>query len=635
MTRRYFISKSYCVNRMGPIRVFLGDVTRLPGRKPVDRHLGLDRHSFSNSSASARRAITSSARLAISSFRLFSTRTMGIKATSVGSICVMRGQQNFFRDIFMPGTIRDIEPDHLTPGSPHTGPGTRYAWLIPVLVAIAVYYVGVSNYFTYDDFIWLNRARTFKQDWLQIFRPDVTYFDPIVHLMFLGESMFAGLNHQWYHGVDLAIHGANSLLAYRLARLISGDRKAALYSSILFAGSFAIADAVLWSSSRVDLVSTLCSFGVMIQFLLYLRGDGRLHIFFSFLLFILALGAKGTPLVLPLILFLFMIQEEKPLRQTVCLVPFGAVVVLYLLLLKLTMHQASLPLDKMHFNVMNGALAFCALFIPEAVLSQLDLASTALLLFAVVSGLGLLYRRHEKSFTLRKMGFCILVVALLPVLVLNDFKLVTGESDSYLLLVSPSHRIYLASVGAAFWGGGCLRAIETAVKGKCPRLAVLAVVMLLAAAVIGAACLVRQRAGIWKVQADMFRAAFEGLSAQRQKIAEGSQIALINFPGSRGFETHMIQLCSSVNDFTLLQLKDIGIIEDPEVLRRAERSLLFVLGSDGHVYDKSLEFRQQLYLTRMAIANPNRPEYASACKAIASTLQFQVHALSGTARNGR
>ena len=151
----------------------------------------------------------------------------------------------------------------------------RFGWLIPIAVAIAVYSVGLNNFFTWDDFIWLAKAQSFKQGWLQIFRPETAnYFDPLIHLMFVADSRIAGLNHQWYQGVDLAIHAVNSLLVYRLTRALTGDAKTSLYGGVLFAGSFAIADAVLWPSSRVDLVSTLFSLGALILFLRYLQ-NGR------------------------------------------------------------------------------------------------------------------------------------------------------------------------------------------------------------------------------------------------------------------------------------------------------------------------------------------------------------------------
>lgn len=526
-------------------------------------------------------------------------------------------------------TKRKFIPDSFTSGSSSSDLSSqlgsfvdRFGWLIPIIVALSVYYVSLNNFFTFDDFIWLNRARTIKQNWLQIFRVDVTYFDPLIHLMFWSDSVIGGLNYRWYHSIDLAIHCINSLLIYRLARLLSGDEKAAIYASILFASSFAIADAVLWSSSRVDLLSTLCSIGALIQFLKFLRSDNSWRPFvFSFLLFFLALCSKGTPIVLPLILVWLIIQEKKPLKYVLHLTPFCAVIIIYFVLLKLNIHQASLPLNRLHFNIGNLAIAFCSLYIPEETLKYINLAVSTSMLFIMVSALALPTLSLISTVKLRRTGYCALLVAILPVLILTDFTLVTEYSDTYQLLSSASHRIYLASVGAALLGGGLLRSIEMLLKNIFPRFATVAIISILVGVVTGNAYLVRQRDHLWESAGNVFQLAFNGLQVYRQQISEGSQIGLIDFPGSGGFRAPMVKVCLDINDVTILREVTIGkMTNDLDILQKAERSFLFVFANFGHVYDKSPLFRQQLLLNRMAIQNPDRPELTAEYLTIAQKL---------------
>jgi hypothetical protein len=500
----------------------------------------------------------------------------------------------------------------------------KFLWIIPIVIAVSVFSVAWNNFFVYDDFIWLYRARTFAQNWKQMFLPDVIYFDPLIYLMFLADYNIADLDARWYHAVDLTIHAINALLFYRFAKLLSGDEKASLYGSILFASSFAIADAVIWPSSRVDLVSVMFSLGTLIQFLKYLRTSNRKSLWLSCGLFILALGAKGTPVVMPFFLLWLIIQEEKQFRYLVNLIPFCIVTTLYFILIKLTMNQASLPLDRLHFNIGNFGLAFCALFIPEDIINNFDLIIIALLLFAVVSALGLPVYNLKTTVMLRRTGYCFLTLALLPVLVITDLKLVTKYSKHYLLLLSPSHRIYLASVGVALFGGGILRSIEALLNKNLPRYAIVVVVMLLSGIVIGNAILVRERNQLWKFVGVSSRAGVKGLLAYRNQVEEGSQIGLINFPGGRGFTTPMFKICVGVNNITMLQSVSTGMIQDPMVLQKAEESYLFVLGRDGQVYNKSQLFRQHLLLNRMVMRNPDRPEYASAFKTISSKLDQEI-----------
>jgi hypothetical protein len=143
----------------------------------------------------------------------------------------------------------------------------KFFRIIPIIVAFGVYSVAFNNFFAYDDFIWLYRAKTLPHNWSQILSVDVIYFDPLVYLMFLADSVIAGLNPWWYHAVDLTIHAFNAYLVYHFVKMLSGDEKAGLYGSVLFASSFAIVDAVVWPSSRVDLVSVMFSLGTLVQFL--------------------------------------------------------------------------------------------------------------------------------------------------------------------------------------------------------------------------------------------------------------------------------------------------------------------------------------------------------------------------------
>lgn len=532
---------------------------------------------------------------------------------------------------------KNNSPGHLTPDSSSTNISllqtvwiARFGWLIPISVVLAVYYVGINNYFTSDDFMWLDRARTFKQDWLKIFRSDVAYFDPLVHLLFVSNYLVTGLDHRWYHGVDLAIHAANSLLVYRFARLLSRDERAAIYGSILFAGCFATADAVLWSSSRVDLLSTFFFLGALIQYLHHLHDEKRRDLLFSLLLFILALGAKGTPLILPLVLLWLTIQEKRSLRYVVRLIPFGVVAIIYVVLLKLTAHLAALPLNMLNFNIRNIVLAFCTQFIPEDTLTHLNLIVIATLLFAVISALALTAIYFKSTVMLRRTGFFILLTAILPVLIIDEFTLATNRSNFIDLMGSPSHRIYLASVGTALFGGGILRSIETLLSDFFPKFALLTVGILLAGVVTGDAFLVRERDKLWETEGNKARIVVDFMGSYQGKAVEGSLIGLIGFPHSTGafMESTMKELLG-VKDATFNHYVDIGMIVDSKILKKAEKSYLFVFGRDGHIYDKSQMYRQQLLLSRRAINNFNNSDYISEAQTITFNLIREINYILG------
>lgn len=507
--------------------------------------------------------------------------------------------------------------------TPHNSRLARCYWLLPVLTALAVYGISFSDYFSYDDFIWLERSSNFN-NWLEIFRPDVFYFDPLVHLVFRANYLLGGLDPRWYHGVNLAIHAFNSLLVYRLVSLAGSDNKAALYAGLLFASSCAIADAVIWSSSRVDLLTTLCSLGVLIQYLHFLHSEKRRHLLFALLLFVLALGAKGTPLLLPLVLLWLTVQDRQQLRRATCLFPFAIVAILYWNLLHLTRHLAALPLDRLHFNTGNVAVAFCALFIPERYLHHLDLLTTAPVLFVVVTTAGLSSGLLPESALLRRTGYCLMVISILPFLIITDFSLVTENSLKYQLLSSPSHRLYLASAGAAILGGALLRSCENLFSVHWPRLAGGVIALVMTGVLAGNALLVRDRNKLWAAVGSSYRCSVEGLCAYRGQVGEGSRIGLINFTGSRGFVTPMLKLCLGINNFTVMSAVTVGMVDDPELLREAENSFVFVLGNDGRVYDKSALFRRQFTSNLLALQHPERLEYQAQCLEVKKQLTLEI-----------
>lgn len=519
--------------------------------------------------------------------------------------------------------MRDSEESVKVSGpGPAAGEENRLLWAIPPLVAILVYCAGLGSYFCFDDFIWLERARSIRYDWLQIFRPDVIYFDPLVHLMFLVQHLFGSLDPRWYHGLDLLLHATNALLVYRLGRAFGGDPKSALYGAVLFAGSFSVADAVLWSSSRVDLLSTTFALCSLTEFLHFSREGGRGRLFRSVFLFVLALGAKGTPLVLPAVMLGILLIGKQPLGRFASLVPFAAVDLAYLVLLKLNLHRARLPQERLHLNLHNLMLSLADLFVPEPLLKGLNLPLVFGILLVLLSAAAFLVRREG---ALRKGAWCLMVAALLPVLSLADFRLADNTALLNLLL-SPSHRIYLASVGAALLCGVVLRDAERLAKDSPLRGAAVAVAVLVCITA-GDWLVVSSRAGCWGEVGDEYRHGFQGLAKYRGTVADGSRVALVGFPGSGGFLTPLAKTALDLHDLVLIQSVTIAPVMDREFLADAEKSYLFVQANNGAVYDLSPQFRQQLLLNREALDHPADPSYLARCWSVAQELKRGIDLL--------
>src|SRR6185369_10748702 len=239
----------------------------------------------------------------------------------------------------------------------------KYYCFIPAVLAIIVYLPGLNNYFVYDDFLWLYKAKTLSSNLLQAFQPELYYFDPLVHLTFFSLYSVAGLDPQIYQAFSILLHALNAALVYILTCKISGDTRSGLYSSIIFAASAMIADAVLWQSSVVDLLSTLFSLATMLAYRSYLEADNRRSLWLSYLFFICALSAKGTPVVLPLILFYFGITNAGNRRFYMSLFPYALLTTIYFVLSTHLKNKMNYLLHIDSFNLKNIVLGLCALFV--------------------------------------------------------------------------------------------------------------------------------------------------------------------------------------------------------------------------------------------------------------------------------
>lgn len=444
-----------------------------------------------------------------------------------------------------------------------------------VFTAFVVYYPVLGNFFCWDDFLWLYRAKTLSTAPLQVFSIDAVYFDPLVYLWFWIDFQLHGLNYFWYHVADVSLHALNGFLIYLLLRKLAADNFAAIAGSILFLTSFASVDAVAWSSSRVDLLAVFFSLLTTLLYIHYIESGHSLTCLAATAAFILALASKGTPLLLPAVLFLILTRRGELRERWRTLLPFLAVIIMYLLLLAWRLSAIGKPFfggAGNGFNIRNLALSFAELFVPERHLSSLNVGWIAA---AIALSLCIAWVFLSKQFTLPVyFGLALTVVGLLPVLILNDFKLVTSINNAGHLLNSPSHRIYLASAGIACFGGVVLAAFSR----KLGTLWIGGILLLL----IGSFSIyeVRAREELWKNSAAYIRRSVEGIAQYRSQLLDDSAIGLVNFPMSRGFMRPALSLYCGLERVLFLPMAYIPaeILDAPEIFRYRNRAFFFVYG---------------------------------------------------------
>lgn len=473
-----------------------------------------------------------------------------------------------------------------------------YWWLWIILLSSITYFPALNNFFAFDDFLWLYRAKTLQTNPVQIFQTEGLYFDPIIYLSFWFDFNLFGLNSNWYHLTDIALHTINGLLLFTFIKLYSKDALSPLFSSLIFVSTFGASDAVIWPSSRVDLIAATFSLIAVILFLKYLR-EGKLFLYISSLIiFALALGAKGTPIVVPVLLFWIFIKERAGIRKRyIILAPFVFAAAVYLTLL----HVASVggsPLSKgiFHPNFYNYSLAIASLYIPEPLLSKLNLTYTFTLLYAALF-LILLIRFPAPSNRLKSLGMFITLLFLTPLLILGYLRLATPDYPQY-LLASPSHRIYLASVGMSIFVGSIITWL-THITSRKRTFWVKAVAPVVLTTILGINIYeTRQREKIWDTSTSDIKDSVYSLKKSKLHIPDGSVIVGINFPMSGGFIEPMLKLYYDLKEVTYFHKKELPeelpinplSFGNEYTLFFKKGNILLVRGSDTNIYDFSRQF---------------------------------------------
>jgi len=500
---------------------------------------------------------------------------------------------------------------------------TLVTCLILFLLAFVSYYPVLDNFFTWDDFLWLQRAKNLAVNPLQMFNLDSLYFDPLVYIWFWLEYHLYGLNYFWFHFADISVHALNGLLVYLLVYSLSQVRLAAFSSSVFFITSFAVVDTVAWSSSRVDLLAVFFSLLTLLCLLKHLESGAKTFLYLSITAFICALCAKGTPLLLPALLTLIICLRSEITKQWRLLLPFIVVAGGYLILLGfrlVSVDRSFLARTGGGLNFHNLALSFAELFVPEIHLATL---SVGLVAVGLVICIALCFYFIEGPYRQTAMlGLALMAVGLAPMLILKDFRMVTSIHDAGHLLNSPSHRIYLASVGSACFCGALLASCSARLQKRW------LIYTLLPLIIVYSLYEIRLREDLWSGSARYIRASVEGIASYRNQLLDNSAIGLVNFPMSRGFMRPALALYCGLEQVLLLPMSSIPseILDSQEIFRYRKRGFFFVF-ADNRVINLSSSFDRLLdvaFFYQVSVAPQERDRLLAEYSVIATQINSVI-----------
>ena len=202
-------------------------------------------------------------------------------------------------------------------------------WLLAAGIALVSTLHTVAGRFVWEDrdLVVENRYIRSARALAFVFHPDYwrlyhispgRAYKPIAMATFALDYVLWGLHPAGFHLVNVAIHTANVLLVVALARGLTRSALAGLLAGLLFACHPIHAEAVAWVKNRAELVASALILLSCLWFSRWSRQGKRLAYLGAFASFLLALGAKGTAVVVAplatLVAFLDDLVCTRPIR---------------------------------------------------------------------------------------------------------------------------------------------------------------------------------------------------------------------------------------------------------------------------------------------------------------------------------
>lgn len=372
----------------------------------------------------------------------------------------------------------------------------RKSYIFLVLACLAAYANSLSGDFVFDDTAQIvsNSSLHSWQNLINAFTTDVwafergtgsdnippPYYRPFFTIyLTVGYQLF-GLWQQGWHLLNLAVHTAATILAYRLfLNLSDGNRRLSFIAGLLFALIPVHVESISWISGIPDPLAALFYIPAIIFYIRWRNGGDKRFLSYSLLSFFGALLCKETPIILPFVLFIWeMILNRKKessakfyfaLKQVlIFLVP----IVIYLIMRLSVLGKVSwkhplstqTPTEYIYATIpyviasylknlllpFNLSLIYATRFVEG--FGDLILWIPLLILFGLVA---LLYFFRHKLTPLMWMAVGLLIIPLLPVLNLQVFHYDYIVQDRYL---------YLPSIGFVLLIGCLLEKLWTSEK---------------------------------------------------------------------------------------------------------------------------------------------------------------------------
>lgn len=129
-------------------------------------------------------------------------------------------------------------------------------WKILLLLAflcLVSYWPSFDNGFISDDYVFLDRVETWAQDFFYLFEIPPENFRATTYLVFWGLKRTFGYHPEFFYAFTMLVHLLNTLLLWRLTRVLTGRSDVGALAAVLFATFQSPQEAVMWLGGMHEL----------------------------------------------------------------------------------------------------------------------------------------------------------------------------------------------------------------------------------------------------------------------------------------------------------------------------------------------------------------------------------------------
>jgi hypothetical protein len=297
-----------------------------------------------------------------------------------------------------------------------------------VLAVVIVYHNALAAYFFDDDFQWLVGSWSFRPAQLVAFGSLSHFYRPVIDIYFAVMTPLLGGSPVLFHAASIALHAANVLVVFALARRLwgppSGGPSASLFgfvTALFFAVQPSDIDAIAWVGALAEAIGALFGCLSLLWFLRWREeGESRFRAL-SVATFALALLTHESSVVfLPVIILadvlsLWRVRKDPPSTFA----PYIALTTLYLAI-DLWINSRNYVVSQGHYGIGLHIVTNALDYIDALYVGRRDVLNYAVIVIGVA---GLLVRGNARV----KFATCWMLLALAPFLMFT-----WGNTSRYL-----------------------------------------------------------------------------------------------------------------------------------------------------------------------------------------------------------